>query len=66
MLIILGLSRLGAAIKIIPCAVTTGLTSGIDVIIFSSQVKDFLGLRMASVPADFLAKWPAYQATSAA
>lgn len=56
----LGLARLGAAIKFIPHAVTTGFTSGIAVIIFSSQVKDFLGLRMGTVPAEFVAKWESY------
>jgi SulP family sulfate permease len=38
----------------------TGFTSGIALIIFSSQVKDLLGLRMGDVPAEFLAKWGAY------
>ena len=49
-----------AAIKFIPHPVVTGFTSGIAVIIFSSQVKDLLGLRMGAVPADFVAKWRAY------
>ena len=44
--------KLGGAIKFIPHPVVTGFTSGIAVIIFSSQVKDFLGLRMGDVPAD--------------
>ena len=35
---------------------TTGFTSGIAVIIFSSQIKDFLGLRMGEVPAEFVAQ----------
>ena len=56
----MGLARLGGAIKFIPYPVVTGFTSGIAVIIFSSQVKDFLGLRMGSVPADFLEKWAAF------
>ena len=38
----------------------TGFTSGIALIIFASQVKDFLGLRMGEVPADFVEKWGAY------
>src|SRR3989449_10234893 len=42
--------------------VTIGFTSGIALIIFSSQVKDFLGLRMGAVPADFVAKWQAFGA----
>ncbi|MFN8651800.1 MAG: SulP family inorganic anion transporter [Gemmatimonadales bacterium] len=56
----LGLARLGGAIKFIPYPVTTGFTSGIALIIFSSQVKDFLGLTLEKVPAEFLAKWVAY------
>jgi len=59
-LIVLGLARLGAAIKFIPYPVTIGFTSGIALIIFSSQVKDLLGLEMGPVPAEFLAKWDAF------
>ncbi|HTO72533.1 MAG TPA: SulP family inorganic anion transporter, partial [Gemmatimonadales bacterium] len=59
-LVILGVARLGAAIKFIPFPVVTGFTSGIALIIFSSQVRDFLGLRMEAVPADFVDKWRAY------
>lgn len=47
-------------IKFIPAPVVTGFTAGIAVIIASSQVKDFLGLRMESVSADFIPKWMAY------
>ncbi|MFL5584829.1 MAG: SulP family inorganic anion transporter [Gemmatimonadaceae bacterium] len=56
-LVILGVARLGGAIKFIPHPVVVGFTSGIAVIIFSSQVKDFLGLRVDNVPAEFIAKW---------
>jgi SulP family sulfate permease len=59
-LIILGLARMGALIKFIPYPVITGFTSGIAVIIFSSQMKDFLGLKMGTVPAGFMDKWVAY------
>jgi len=59
-LLVAGFAKLGAYIKYIPYPVVTGFTSGIAVIIFSSQVKDLLGLRMTDVPADFLAKWAAY------
>ncbi|MEA2337509.1 MAG: sulfate permease, SulP family [Thermoanaerobaculia bacterium] len=61
-LIVMGLARMGALIKFIPYPVITGFTSGIAVIIFSSQVKDFLGLRMGAVPPDFVEKWTAYAA----
>ncbi len=57
---IMGVSGLGGMIKFIPYPVTTGFTSGIAVIIASSQVKDFFGLEMGSVPADFFEKWLAY------
>ena len=60
MLVIAGLMRLGTILKYIPHPVVTGFTAGIAVIIFSSQVKDLLGLRMESVPAEFLDKWLAF------
>jgi sulfate permease, SulP family len=63
LLVILGLARFGAAIKFIPYPVVTGFTSGIAVIIFSSQVRDLLGLRMGAVPAPFVEKWKAYAAS---
>ena len=59
MLVALGLARLGGAIKFIPHPVVTGFTSGIAVVIFSSQVKDLLGLTMAEQPPEFLPKWAA-------
>lgn len=60
MLIIMGLARLGTIIKYIPHPLIIGFTSGIALIIFSSQVKDFLGLSMGAVPADFLEKWKVF------
>ena len=60
MLIIMGFARLGAVIKFIPHSLIIGFTSGIAVIIFSSQIKDFFGLTMGTVPADFLEKWRDY------
>ena len=59
-LIVAGVARLGALIRFIPFPVTTGFTSGIAIIIFSGQVKDFLGLRMGTVPAEFVEQWIAY------
>jgi len=56
-LVILGVARLGAAIKFIPHPVVVGFTSGIAVIILSSQVKDFLGLQVQNLPAEFIPKW---------
>jgi len=59
-LVAFGLLRLGAAIKFIPYPVTIGFTSGIALIIFSSQIRDLLGLEMSSLPSAFLPKWDAY------
>ena len=56
-LIVLGLARFGGAIKFIPYPVVVGFTSGIAVIIFSSQIKDLLGLPLGEVPGPFLEKW---------
>src|SRR5438309_8792945 len=60
LLVGMGLARFGGAIKFIPYPVVTGFTSGIAVIIFSSEVKDLLGLKMGAVPAHFLEKWGAF------
>src|SRR5438270_7528235 len=60
LLVILGLARMGTLIKYIPYPVITGFTSGIAVIIFSGEVKDFLGLKMAMVPPGFIEKWMAF------
>lgn len=60
MLIIMGFARLGSIIKFIPHPLVVGFTSGIALIIFSSQMKDFFGLQMGNVPADFIEKWQAY------
>jgi len=60
-LIVMGLARFGGMIKFIPYPVTTGFTSGIAVLIFSSQIPDLFGLKFAhAVPADFIPKWIAY------
>jgi SulP family sulfate permease len=60
LLIGMGLFRLGSWIKYIPHPLITGFTSGISLVIVSSQVKDFFGLAIESVPADFVAKWHTY------
>lgn len=56
MLIILGVTGLGTAVKFIPRPVIVGFTNGIAVIIASTQIKDFFGLRIAHVPGDFLGR----------
>jgi SulP family sulfate permease len=60
MLIAAGVLRIGTLLKYIPQPVITGFTSGIAVSIFSSQIKDLLGLHMDKVPADFFARWSVY------
>jgi len=59
-LILFGVARFGTYIKYIPHPVVTGFTSGIALIIFSSQIKDLLGLTIDKVPAGFLEKWVVY------
>lgn len=59
-LIGMGLMRCGVLLKFIPYPVTTGFTTGIALNIFSSQVKDLLGLDIAKVPADFVGRWSLY------
>ena len=59
-LVVLGVAKLGGAIKFIPYPVVTGFTSGIAIIIFSGQLRDFFGLQMTMVPAEFVAKFAAY------
>ncbi len=60
LLIFFGLFRLGSWIKYIPHPLITGFTTGIAVLIFSSQIKDFFGLDMGPIPSQFIQKWTAY------
>src|SRR5690554_6246424 len=60
MLIGMGFARLGNLLKFIPYPLIVGFTSGIAVIIFSSQIKDFFGLPIDTVPANFIDKWKVY------
>jgi len=59
-LILMGVARLGTLLKFIPYPLTVGFTSGIALIIFTSQIKDFLGLPINDLPADFMSKWYVY------
>lgn len=59
-IIAFGLLRFGNLLKYIPQSLIVGFTSGIAVIIFSSQIKDFFGLQTGAVPAEFLEKWHLY------
>lgn len=56
----MGLLRLGNLLKFIPYSLIVGFTSGIALIILSSQINDFFGLHIAKVPADFIDKWKVY------
>jgi SulP family sulfate permease len=60
MLILLGLAGMGTIIKYVPYPVTVGFTAGIALIIFAGQGRDFLGLRMDTVPSEFIPKLLAY------
>src|SRR6185503_8235720 len=55
-LLVMGLARLGTMIKYIPYPVTMGFTSGIAVLIFSTQIRDFFGLKVEKIPSEFLPK----------
>jgi len=59
-LILFGLLQLGTIIKYIPYPIVVGFTSGIAVTIFTTQIKDLLGMTMDVNPADFVEKWIAY------
>src|ERR1700686_3203620 len=56
LLVILGMTGLGTAVKYIPRPVVVGFTNGIAVIIASTQIKDFFGLKVDKVPGEFLAR----------
>ena len=72
MLVVMGVTRLGAAVKFIPRPVTIGFTNGIALLIASTQIKDFLGLKTGEVPSAFVPRmtvllhhmgtisWPAF------
>src|SRR6202163_3245840 len=55
-LVILGATGLGTAVKFIPRPVVVGFTNGIAVLIASTQIKDFFGIKVDKVPGDFLAR----------
>jgi SulP family sulfate permease len=59
-LVIMGLSRLGAAVKFIPYPVVMGFTTGIAAVIFSAQINDLLGLGIEKAPPGFIEKWQTY------
>src|SRR5688572_12145189 len=62
LLMVFGLAKLGGAIKFIPFPVVTGFTSGIAAILIVQQVRDVLGLSLASAPPEFIERLSAYAA----
>jgi len=65
-LMMMGFAQFGSLIKFIPYPVIVGFTSGIAVVIFSSEVRDFFGLPIDKVPVDFISKWEAFIRASGA
>lgn len=59
-LILLGIFHLGKLIKYIPSPITIGFTGGIAITIATLEIKDFLGLEIATMPTSFLGKWQTY------
>jgi SulP family sulfate permease len=61
-LVLMGLTGLGGAVRFIPRSVTIGFTNGIAVLIASTQIKDLLGLSLERVPSEFLPRmWALFQ-----
>lgn len=59
-LLLMGIFKVGSIIKFIPYPIVVGFTSGIAVTIFSTQIKDFLGLNVTTLPIAFIDKWAVY------
>lgn len=59
-LILFGLMRLGSLLKFIPHPLVVGFTSGIALVIFTTQIKDALGLEVGKLPSEFIPKWRTY------
>ncbi len=60
LLVLMGLLRMGIVVKYMPYPIIVGFTSGIALIIFTTQIKDLFGLKIDHVPASFIDKWIAY------
>ncbi len=60
LLVIFGVLKLGNLLKYFPHPLIVGFTSGIAVVIFSTQIRDALGLEIEKVPSDFIEKWIVY------
>jgi SulP family sulfate permease len=60
MLILFGLFQLGNLLRYFPHPLVVGFTSGIAVVIFTTQIKDALGLNIEKLPSEFFEKWVVY------
>ena len=60
MLVLMGIFKLGSVIKFMPYPIIVGFTGGIAITIFSTQMNDLFGMRIADVPANFIDKWVCY------
>jgi SulP family sulfate permease len=60
LLVLLGITGMGTAVKYFPRPVIVGFTNGIAILIASTQIRDFFGLRMDSVPGDFFHRMRAF------
>ncbi|MGD9909605.1 MAG: SulP family inorganic anion transporter [Candidatus Izemoplasmatales bacterium] len=60
MMILFGLFKLGSVVKFMPYPIITGFTSGIAVVIFTSQVNDFFGMNISDLPGEVVGKWLSY------
>jgi SulP family sulfate permease len=60
LLVILGVTGMGTAVKFIPRPIVIGFTNGIAVLIASTQIKDFFGLKIDKIPGEFWLRpsWP--------
>jgi sulfate permease, SulP family len=60
LLVLMGIFKIGNIIKFIPYPIVVGFTSGIALVIFTTQIKDFFGLQIAEVPSGFIPQWICY------
>ena len=63
-LVLLGMTGLGTAVKFIPRPVVIGFTNGIGVLIASTQIRDLFGLQIAQIPGEFLARMRVFAASA--
>jgi SulP family sulfate permease len=64
-LVVLGATGMGSAVRFIPRPVVVGFTNGIAVLIASTQIRDFFGLQIAAVPGEFVARMQVLAASAA-